>query len=452
MSARLESCKASWFSAGVVGCTVSTRSTNAPAGWAGSARARFAGPSHRSWGYWTAGFVWLGLLAAGAASQPVDVNEGLDGRVLCGYQGWFAAEGDGAGIGWRHWKQVNRSDRCEEQVTVDLLPDVSELAEEERFPLGLTGVDGRSIEVFSSYREPVVRLHFRWMREYGIDGVFVQRFATALSNPRRKSFHDTVLGHCRAAAEEEQRVYAVMYDLSGLAAGRVGDVLEDWRSLRRAGVGADAAALRIKGRPLVAVWGIGFVKDRAYSLMECRDLVAALKADGCAVLVGVPTGWRTGTRDALPDPMLQEIAASAQAVSPWTVGRYSTPEQVSAHATARWAPDLAWCRARGIEYLPVIFPGFSWKNLKGGPLDQIPRLRGKFFDQQIVDVTAVGARSLYVAMFDECDEGTAIFKCAEPPRGLADRFVGLEGLPADHYLKLAGAARRRLQAKTPRPE
>jgi hypothetical protein len=104
------------------------------------------------------------------------------------------------------------------------------------------------------------------------------------------------------------------------------------------------------------------------------------------------TGWRTGTRDAVPDPMLQVIAASAQAVSPWTVGRYRTPEQVSAHASARWAPDLAWCRARGIEYLPVIFPGFSWKNLKGGPLEQIPRLRGKFFDQQIIDATAVGAR------------------------------------------------------------
>jgi hypothetical protein len=134
------------------------------------------------------------------------------------------------------------------------------------------------------------------------------------------------------------------------------------------------------------------------------------------------------------------------------VGRYRTPEEASRHAASTWAPDLAWCRERGIEYLPVVFPGFSWKNLKGGPLDQIPRRRGQFFQQQLLDATGLGARSLYVAMFDECDEGTAIFKCAEPPRGLEDRFVGLDGLPSDHYLRLAGSARRRLQTRTPRPK
>lgn len=394
---------------------------------------------------------------AGVSGRSVDGStegaEGLGGRVLCGYQGWFAAEGDGAGIGWRHWKRVDQATPGGEQLTIDLLPDVSELAAEDRFPLGIVDADGRPVEVFSSCREATVRLHFQWMRQYGIDGVFVQRFATALSSgPAKKTFHDTVLRHCRAAANAEERVYAVMYDLTGMAAGRLGDVLEDWRSLRRAGVGSDAAALRINGRPLVAVWGIGFANDRAYSLEECRDLVAALKADGCAVLVGVPTAWRTGGRDALSDPMLKEIVASAQVVSPWTVGRYHTPEAVGRHAAEIWAADLAWCRERGVEYLPVIFPGFSWKNLKGGPLNQIPRLRGELFERQIVEATDIGARSLYVAMFDECDEATAIFKCAEPPRGLSDRFIGLDGLPSDHYLKLAGAARRRLQAKPPLPK
>ncbi|MFM1904047.1 MAG: Choline-sulfatase [Planctomycetota bacterium] len=387
------------------------------------------------------------------AGVPALAAEGLTGRVLCGYQGWFAAAGDGAGIGWNHWRHADDSVPVADQVRVDLLPDVSELAPEERFPLGIVDAAGRPVEVFSSYCEATVRRHFSWMREYGIDGVFVQRFATAIADPDRKAFHDTVLRHCRTAAETEQRVYAVMYDLTGLAAGRVGDVLTDWRALRRAGVGTDSAAIQVGGRPLVAVWGIGFAKGRRdYSLAECRDLVAALKADGCAVLVGVPTGWRTGTRDAVPDPLLREIVASADAVSPWTVGRYRTPEEASRHAASTWAPDLAWCRERGVEYLPVVFPGFSWKNLKGGPLDQIPRLRGRFFEQQLLDATGVGAQSLYVAMFDECDEGTAIFKCAEPPRGLEDRFVGLEGLRSDHYLRLAGNARRRLQNKTPRPK
>jgi hypothetical protein len=218
------------------------------------------------------------------------------------------------------------------------------------------------------------------------------------------------------------------------------------------GIGADAASLRLAGRPLVAVWGIGFGDGRAYSLAECRDLVQALADDGCAVLVGVPTGWRTGDRDAVADPQLLEIAAAAQVVSPWTVGRYRTPDDATRHADRDWAADLDWCRRRGIDYLPVIFPGFSWHNLKGGRLDEIPRRRGAFFERQAVEAARVGARSLYVAMFDECDEATAIFKLADPPAALADRFIGLEGMPADHYLRLAGAAGLRLRSRAPQPE
>jgi len=291
------------------------------------------------------------------------------------------------------------------------------------------------------------------MRDYGIDGVFVQRFAVSLRDPGTLAHHTTVLGHCRDAALAEGRTYAVMYDLTGLQAGRLDDVLDDWRQLRRRmGVGADEASLRLGGRPLVAVWGIGFSDGRAYSLAECRDLVTALAGDGCAVMVGVPTGWRTGDRDAVADPLLREIAAAAAVVSPWTVGRYRTPDEAAHHATSDWAADLAWCRERTIDYLPVIFPGFSWHNLHDGPLDQIPRRGGEFFERQALEACRIGARSLYVAMFDECDEATAIFKCAEPPPGLADRFVGLEGLPSDHYLKLAGAAGLRLRARAPQPE
>ena len=390
----------------------------------------------------------VALAGAPTKADPID-REGLAGRVLCGYQGWFAAEGDGAGCGWRHWKRHDRSAAEGERLTIDLLPDVSELESADRFPLGITDSNGRPIEVFSSYRGATVRRHFCWMREYGIDGVFVQRFASMLRQPAIKSLHDTVLGHCRASANAEGRVYAVMYDLTGMDAGRSCDVLEDWQRLRQSGVGTDGSSLHLAGRPLVAVWGIGFAKGGDYSLAECRDLVAALVADGCAVLVGVPTGWRTGDRDASGDHLVREIVEMAQAVSPWTVGRYGTLDEVAQHAVHRWAPDMAWCRERRIEYLPVVFPGFSWKNLHGGPLDQIPRRRGEFFQRQIDEAVGAGATGLYVAMFDECDEGTAIFKCVDPPAGLDDRFIGLEGLPSDHYLKLAGAARRRLRASSP---
>jgi hypothetical protein len=50
---------------------------------------------------------------------------------------------------------------------------------------------------------------------------------------------------------------------------------------------------------------------------------------------------------------------------------------------------------------------------------------------------------LYVAMFDEVDEGTAIFKCTnDPPTANGAKFVTYEGLPSDHYPRLTGLAGR----------
>ena len=48
---------------------------------------------------------------------------------------------------------------------------------------------------------------------------------------------------------------------------------------------------------------------------------------------------------------------------------------------------------------------------------------------------------LYVAMFDEVDEGTAIFKCTDdPPTGNGGVFLSNGGLPSDFYLQLTGQA------------
>ena len=77
--------------------------------------------------------------------------------------------------------------------------------------------------------------------------------------------------------------------------------------------------------------------------------------------------------------------------------------------------------------------------MKGGPLNQIPRRGGKFLWDQFNEATRAHASMLYVAMFDEVDEGTAIFKCTDNvPQGTQSHFLTFEGLPNDYYLKMVG--------------
>jgi hypothetical protein len=289
------------------------------------------------------------------------------------------------------------------------------------------------------------------MRDYGIDGAFLQRFATGLSNPVLLRNNNTVLSHVREGAKQSGRAFAIMYDLSGLKAGQIERVRKDWSLLReKFKVTSDATYLHHEDKPLVAVWGIGFSDNRAYSLRECYELVKWLKSSGCAVMLGVPSFWREGKRDATNDPLMHQIIKMADVVSPWTIGRYRTPEEAERHATKVWQPDREWCEREKLDFLPVVFPGFSWHNLNGGKLEQIPRLKGQFFWSQITAAERVGCKMIYVAMFDEVDEATAIFKCTNsPPTGNGGKFITYEGLPSDHYLKLTGRAGKLLRQNTP---
>jgi len=260
-----------------------------------------------------------------------------------------------------------------------------------------------------------------------------------------------VLAHCREGANRFGRAYVVMYDLSGLGTNRIQEVMDDWRSLRsRMHVTEDPAYLRHRGLPLVAVWGVGFNDSRRYTIEECRRLVEFLKQDGCSIMIGVPTGFRELNRDAVKDPALQDVIRLADVVSPWTVGRYRGPLEAKRHGEKTWQPDVAWCAERKIDFLPVVFPGFSWFNMFGKQFDAMPRMKGEFLWAQFVAAKRAGATMIYVAMFDEVDEGTAIFKCTnDTPVSDSNRFVDYEGLPNDFYLQLTGAGAKMLRGELP---
>lgn len=374
----------------------------------------------------------------------------LTGKVMCGYQGWFNCEGDGAERGFQHWTK-GRGTLGPGNAKIDLWPDVSDLGAEEIFRTEFTFPDGRPAGVFSSFKKATVLRHFQWMRDYGIDGAFVQRFIASLRDPKCLRHNNTVLAHCREGANRFGRAYAVMYDLSGLGANRMQEVTEDWRALRtQMKITTDPAYLRHRGKPLVAVWGVGFNDGRKYTLAGCRELVEFLKKDDCTVMLGVPTGWRTLDRDSLRDPALHDVIKLADVVSPWTVGRYRNPAEAARHAEITARPDAAWCVQQKLDYLPVVFPGFSWFNMYGKAFNEIPRLKGGFLWEQFAAAKRAGAAMIYVAMFDEVDEGTAIFKCANNvPSGGEAKFISYEDLPADYYLRLTGAGGKMLRGEIP---
>jgi hypothetical protein len=389
-------------------------------------------------------FLWAALAGAAATLHP-----SLEGKVVTGYQGWFRAQGDASGLGWVHYGRGKGF--SPQAYSFDVWPDLTEFTPEERYPSPFKFADGKTADLFSSVHPLTVRRHFRWMKDYGIGGAMLQRFASGLGKSRGAEAMEMVLSHCTEAANAEGRSLTVMYDLSGLTPDKFPMVAADWRRLVAAGQTKQACAQYHQGKPLVAIWGLGF-KDRDPALAEWNTLLADIKSTGAAVMLGIPTYWREQKNDCITEPALHALLRKADILSPWTVGRFGDPKGAANLADKVWKPDLAWCQAERKAYLPVIFPGFSWSNLsalrgQNSKLNQIPRLGGRFLWSQAVSARQAGAKTLYVAMFDEIDEGTAVMKCGGPrPDG---NFVDLSDVPTDHYLWLSGQAGRMLRGEIP---
>ena len=382
------------------------------------------------------------------------------GKVLAGYQGWFNTPTDGSNRGWQHYKTASGAFEPGE-VTVDFWPDMSEADADEKYATPFTHKDGSQANVFSSTNTKTVNRHFKWMNDYGIDGVFFQQFASNLrsNNPKARSNALVVFDNIIAGAKaNNNRLVSIMYDLSGSNATgtMVNDIKQHWQEMaNKHGVNDNTKeyVLTYQQKPVVAIWGVGFNRTDNYDLDDIAELINYFKNDGCAVLLGVPRSWRTpGQGDAVNNPQLLNVIKSADIVHPWTPGRYSNISGIDSHKSIIIA-DKAWCDAENLLYMPVVFPGFSWQNLKksqeqSSDLNSIPRLKGDFLWRQFYNAIDSGSQTVYVAMFDEMDEGTCIFKVDNnPPSSVESQFTNYEGLPNDYYLWLTGKAGEALRGE-----
>ena len=389
------------------------------------------------------------------------------GKVLTGYQGWFNSDSDGSGLDWKHYKTASGAFEPGE-VTIDFWPDMSEADADEKYETAFTKIDGSAATVFSSANTKTVNRHFKWMDDYGIDGVFFQQFASNLKSnsvPAKTNDKKVLDNIITAAKANNNRLVSVMFDLSGANATgtMVADIKAYWQLLvddYGLNDNTNKHLVTYNQKPVVAIWGVGFSREDNYTLDDVQALINYFKNDpnygGCSVLLGVPRSWRTpGTGDAASNsgggPTLHEVIKSADIVHPWTVGRYTNVTSANNHKDDYIIADKAWCDNENLLYMPVVFPGFSWQNLKkdqGTPVDlnSIPRLKGDFLWRQFYNAISAGVETVYVAMFDEMDEGTCIFKVDNnPPSSNLTQFTNYEGLPSDYYLWLTGEAGKKLR-------
>lgn len=402
----------------------------------------------------------LVLTLAAFAADRVDPSK-LAGKVLLGYQGWFNCPGDGSpDNNWRTWA---RGVPAPDTLTIDMYPDLSEFSRDDLCEAPGMTIGGKPAYLYSAWNPKIVDRHFRWMKEYGLDGVLVQRFVTNI--PRRRSTGDVVLKNVMAAARAHGRVFAIEYDVTGSNREKFFEIMrDDWAYLvDELKVTAHPNYLRHRGKPVLSVWGPGLEEDRhvPHEPEAAKRVVRWFKSEAprkyqVVYMGGTPSRWRTQTNDCRKDPGWAGVFAEMDIVQPWTVGRYRDNASADKWKTEMLEPDLALARKNKQMYMPVIFPGFSWANLRRDPsiANRIPRNRGEFLWRQAYNARQAGATMLKIAMFDEVNESTAIFKLAPRRSDAPDQGYWLtldadgHSLPSDWYLRLAGEITRMFHGET----
>lgn len=364
------------------------------------------------------------------------------GKVVVGYQGWFSAAGDGSPVNaWGH-------------DNLEMWPDVREyVSSYTGCPFDQGGVgepsyygnlgNGQPATMYSGYDQQVVDTHFTWMAQNDIDCVALQRFCNEISpGSILKSQRDGMALKVMNAALATGRKFYIEYDASGNS-DMDAIIKADWTNTITGTLQltTSPAYARQNGKPVVGIYGIGYATapdPGPGSTNDCMDIINFLKAHGCYIMGGVPGQWRTGTGDSATN--FSAIYQSLDMIGPWAVGR-ATDSSYLPYLTA----DFADCNSNGMDYLPNAYPGTSFYNSNGSssPKNQFPRYAGNFLWTQFSDMRYIGAHSVFIAMFDEMNEATSIFECAEDASMIPSNywFLTLDAdgthCSSDFYLRLS---------------
>jgi len=371
-----------------------------------------------------------------AASPPGDVV----GKVTVGYQGWFACAGDGAPINsWWHYSGGATPTPVTLSNSIHCWPDMRQFST--GYQTGFTNFgNGQPATLFSSYDQQTVNTHFRWMAENGVDTAALQRFdpysGTGFTiggeGPTRNDMAVKVMN----AAQAYGIKFYIMYDVSGWNSNAMSAQIEyDWTNVM--------VQLRItnspmyamqNGKPVVCIWGFGFNdSNHPWDAGTCASVINWFKSQGCYVIGGVPTWWRTGVSDSRTNFL--SAYGALNMISPWMVGRIGNAGDSDNFYNNPELGDQAYCNTNGIDYQPCVLPG-----------DTGQRAHGDFMWRQFYNMTRLGCQGIYISMFDEFNEGNQIACTAEDtsmePVGSSSLYFTLDQdgthCSSDYYLRITG--------------
>jgi hypothetical protein len=373
--------------------------------------------------------------SAAAVGSPIG---DVVGKITVGYQGWFAAPGDGAPINaWWHWSQNWAQPPSPTNNGIKAWPDMREYAKGYQTAYANLN-NGQPATLFSSFDQQTVDTHFQWMQQNGCDTAALQRFnPNSSEGPTR----DAMAAKVRSSAEATGRKFYIMYDVTGWTTMQ-SEIKTDWTTKMSAHTPSTAYA-RQNGKPVVCIWGFGFNDaNHPFDPATCIDVINFFRAQGCYVIGGVPREWRTGVGGSRAGFI--DAYHSFNMISPWMVGAIGNVADSDSVFQNFNVPDQADCNANGIDYQPCVLPG----DVSGRQ-----RTHGDFMWRQFYNMVRVGAQGIYISMFDEYGEGNQIAKTAEnqamTPAGSGLFALDEDGTAcsSDYYLRLTADGGRMLKGQ-----
>ncbi|WP_242468535.1 lectin [Burkholderia plantarii] len=242
----------------------------------------------------------------------------------------------------------------------------------------------------------------------------------------------------RQAAETYGRKFYIMYDVTGWTSMQT-QIKQDWTA-KMSAYTASSAYARQNGKPVVCIWGFGFDDaNHPFDAAACADVIQWFKSQGCYVIGGVPTRWRTGES---VRPNFLDVFHQFDMISPWMIGAIGSIADANAFAVEVAAADQADCAAHGIDYQPCVMPG---------DLSVRQRAHGNYMWRQFYNLVNLGVSGLYISMFDEYNEGNQIVNTAatqqDVPAGSGFPSLDEDGTPCspDYYLRLTRDGGRMLK-------